>query len=208
MSGSHKWAKPACDCPFDGRVRPRSRSVCAAGRESSDVREQLRGCTWIIRRSCRNTGRPQNVSRGCLASVLGKGRRRLLQPKRLRPQETVRLFRSPIRLPQVHMDSKEKQPLWSLRRCDQQGALERRPRRKIRRERSLEERGGPCVCGLTFDMSGSHKWAKPACDCPFDGRVRPLPEKQALEPFVSAGGANATRRFRNSHGRRFCLERT
>ena len=25
---------------------------------------------------------------------------------------------------------------------------------------------------LTFDMSGSHKWAKPACDCPFDGRVR------------------------------------
>jgi len=28
--------------------------------------------------------------------------------------------------------------------------------------------------GLTFDMSGSHKWAKPACDCPFDGRVRPL----------------------------------
>jgi len=26
--------------------------------------------------------------------------------------------------------------------------------------------------GLTFDMSGSHKWAKPACDCPFDGRVR------------------------------------
>jgi len=29
-----------------------------------------------------------------------------------------------------------------------------------------------CMRGLTFDMSGSHKWAKPACDCPFDGRVR------------------------------------
>lgn len=26
---------------------------------------------------------------------------------------------------------------------------------------------------LTFDMSGSHKWAKPACGCPFDGRARP-----------------------------------
>ena len=28
------------------------------------------------------------------------------------------------------------------------------------------------LCRLTFDMSGSGKWAKPACDCPFDGRVR------------------------------------
>jgi len=62
--------------------------------------------------------------------------------------------------------------------------------------------------GLTFDMSGSRKWAKPACDCPFDGRVRPLPEKQAFEPFVSAGRANAARQFNNSHWRPFCLERT
>ena len=34
--------------------------------------------------------------------------------------------------------------------------------------------------GLTFDMSGSHKWAKPACDCPFDGRVRRLAEQLQL----------------------------
>ncbi len=28
-------------------------------------------------------------------------------------------------------------------------------------------------CGLTFDMRGGRKWAKPACGRPLDGRVRP-----------------------------------
>jgi len=29
-------------------------------------------------------------------------------------------------------------------------------------------------CGLTFDMRGGRKWAKPTCGRPLDGRVRPL----------------------------------
>jgi len=37
---------------------------------------------------------------------------------------------------------------------------------------SFSGMSGGCLWWLTFDMSGSHKWAKPACDCPFDGRVR------------------------------------
>jgi len=45
---------------------------------------------------------------------------------------------------------------------------------------------------LTFDMSGSHKWAKPACDCPFDGRVRPLAGAMTEERF----NHEATREFR------------
>ena len=31
----------------------------------------------------------------------------------------------------------------------------------------------PCFGGLTFDMRGGRKWAKPACGRPLDGRVRP-----------------------------------
>ena len=37
----------------------------------------------------------------------------------------------------------------------------------------MEAIGRVYTGALTFDMSCSRKWAKPACDCPFDGRVRP-----------------------------------
>ena len=34
--------------------------------------------------------------------------------------------------------------------------------------------GPRCICcGLTFDMRGGRKWAKPACGRPLDGGVRP-----------------------------------
>ena len=33
---------------------------------------------------------------------------------------------------------------------------------------------GRLLCGLTFDMRGGRKWAKPACGRPLDGRVRRL----------------------------------
>jgi len=52
--------------------------------------------------------------------------------------------------------------------------------------------GGCFLRGLTFDMSGSRKWAKPACDCPFDGRVRPaVRQKQSGGCLLAlSGGAN------------------
>jgi len=34
--------------------------------------------------------------------------------------------------------------------------------------------GGCVLRGLTFDMRGGRKWAKPACGRPLDGRVRRL----------------------------------
>ena len=37
--------------------------------------------------------------------------------------------------------------------------------------RSMLE-GGCFLRGLTFDMRGGRKWAKPACGRPLDGRVR------------------------------------
>jgi len=50
----------------------------------------------------------------------------------------------------------------------------------------------PAFAGLTFDMSGSRKWAKPACDCPFDGRVRPaVRQKQSGGCLLAlSGGTN------------------
>src|SRR5687768_10129293 len=57
-------------------------------------------------------------------------------------------------------------------------------------------------------MSGSHKWAKPACDCPFDGRVRRLVgHGPAIELFVDELPRVRTVQTPNSYrGNEFWIE--
>lgn len=40
------------------------------------------------------------------------------------------------------------------------------------------------ICRLTFDMSGRRQTAKPAVDCPLDGRVRRLAHDSTRKPLA------------------------